>query len=735
MFPLIYLVLLIVSATASSAEPSTFDITRSWSIHSPYKDAPGFGLPQGVPRGCELSQVHVLHRHAERYPRTVDYEGLGMEQFFEKIQHYMTTHNTDTVGTGPLSFLASWRYILGEEVLIPPGSATEATSGARFWAQYGRLLYRAPPGTTRWDQSLNVYPNGTERAKPIFRTTDMDRIVKSSRSWASGFFGDIHTNSSNSQYDLVVTPEGTGFNNTLATNPSCRGVSAGHKLKSIFTNRSLRNTHSRLAQFLPADFNLTISDVYTMLALCPMETEALGSSSFCSLFAAQEWRDFAYNSDMQMYASFGFDSPSGRAQGIGYVLELAARLSGHLIHTSDTSINATVTGDPATFPLYQPLYLDMSHDDLIITVLTALGLTHFKAPTGLPAEVDHAVPRTFRLEQITPYGAHLATEVWKCPSTTTFDALDEAMYENPDLSGLHDATAYIRFMLNGAPVPLEGNDGCSMATTGFCRLEDFLRGVPALKEKATFQQAVTMPQSVILPSGEHGAGGDHFCGLLVPSRRQLIQLTYHNHGWRAEMQREEAIREQARKEEIFRRQRAMIDGALEHPVTRERILKRVRIYKEFQANKQPVSRIRAVIRPISLHNRPLMAPRFPVPLRLERYQRRQIRGIFEHYDIYLDGKAVWMRPVEMRSRSLTWGFATEVVQPVLLRAQRPVHRETWRRAVALAGRVITKESITEAQITRVAVASQDKRSGVHTEWVDPDSWVTECVVYIGKPFD
>ena len=56
------------SAPTGSSYASGFDMTKSWANLSPYKDADSFGIPSGVPQGCELSQVHVLHRHAQRFP-------------------------------------------------------------------------------------------------------------------------------------------------------------------------------------------------------------------------------------------------------------------------------------------------------------------------------------------------------------------------------------------------------------------------------------------------------------------------------------------------------------------------------------------------------------------------------------------------------------------------------------------------------------------------------------------
>ncbi|GMF76971.1 unnamed protein product [Aspergillus oryzae] len=171
------------SATSAGYSPH-FDITNGWANLSPYKEADGFGVPKGVPRGCELSQVHILHRHAERYPESSRFDGEGMETFNRKLKSYSSEHNV-SVGIGPLAFLKNWKYLLGRDILLATGTATEAVSGAEIWSKYGRMVYRAPPGMAVWDPELNVYPNGTRRAKPTFRSTNKQRVLESAKWWLS----------------------------------------------------------------------------------------------------------------------------------------------------------------------------------------------------------------------------------------------------------------------------------------------------------------------------------------------------------------------------------------------------------------------------------------------------------------------------------------------------------------------------------------------------------------------
>jgi len=232
-------------------------------------------------------------------------------------------------------------------------------------------------------------------------------------------------------------------------------------------------------------------DVLAMQNLCAYEVTSLGGSSFCSLFTEQEWKDFAYNVDVQYYGDYAYGSPTGRAQGIGYVLELAARLQQKLITSSDTSINYTYDNNIAQFPFGQPFYLDMSHDDIILSVINALGLEYFKyGPKGLPGNVDHAPSnRTFSLSEMTPFGARFFSEIWTCPRDTSFEELDPILYENPLLNSTSHTTDYIRFVLNNAPLPLDGLVGCEKAKNGFCPVEKFLKAVPSMKKKAMYQEA------------------------------------------------------------------------------------------------------------------------------------------------------------------------------------------------------------------------------------------------------
>ncbi|KAF3492148.1 uncharacterized protein GIQ15_01665 [Arthroderma uncinatum] len=461
-------------------------MTTTWGNLRPYENSRGFGMPKGVPRGCELSEVHVLHRHAQRYPA-----GEPLE-FVDKLATYKTAHPRRTIGKGSLKFLNDWENLLGMDTLLATGSSTEATSGANFWNKYARLLYRAGPGVARWNESLNVFPNGTARPHPIFRTTTQDRILESAKWWLSGFFSDTDANGSQDRYSLVVIPEAERFNNTLAPYFSCTKTHhSGSKSRGQWTSTYTKDAVERFSNLLPADFNLTGSNVREMQLLCAYEWTGFGGSNFCSLFTEQEWRDFEYSTDIEFYAESGFGSPVGRAFGIGYVEELVARLERRLLYTSDTSVNVDFDSNATTFPLHQPFYLDMSHDVTILAVLTALGLDYFNhGPRGLPGDVKRVPRHTFKASEVIPFGARLVSEIWTCPcERPSFERLLAVLYKNPSLSQKKCTNNYIRFVLNDAPLPLHGLPRCRHSKKGFCPVNQFARALPALKKEAMYQWA------------------------------------------------------------------------------------------------------------------------------------------------------------------------------------------------------------------------------------------------------
>lgn len=154
-------------------------------------------------------------------------------------------------------------------------------------------------------------------------------MLKSAENWLAGFVGlDWPTNPLVKLEPIIELPN---FNNSLAGYYQCNNSNAavsagGNNASLIWENIYLANATRRLNS-MSTGFNWTIAQVYAAQALCPYETVAFGYSAWCELFTFQEWEGFEYANDIQFAGGLMFQSPTGRAIGIGYVQEvLAVRL-------------------------------------------------------------------------------------------------------------------------------------------------------------------------------------------------------------------------------------------------------------------------------------------------------------------------------------------------------------------------------------------------------------------------
>jgi hypothetical protein len=166
---------------------------------------------------------------------------------------------------------------------------SDLTVGSDFWNTRGRLLYNATVGKPYYNAS---FVNGTERPKPVLRTTSQPRILDSALAWANGgckldiqlnlgFFGPVNTSS---LYDLVVIEEGGTENDTLASYDGCIndntadiGYTGDAAVFTYIANGFLDEATDRLNNYLDnGAYSLTQNDTYAMMNLCPFEYAAYG---------------------------------------------------------------------------------------------------------------------------------------------------------------------------------------------------------------------------------------------------------------------------------------------------------------------------------------------------------------------------------------------------------------------------------------------------------------------------
>ena len=269
----------LVGAPISGDQTSNFSIFKTWGNLSPWYtvNSSFYGLPKASPLlpaglGCEITQVHYLYRHGARYPTS----GSAPTTFSAKIEN-ATVHGGINA-TGPLSFLNSWTYKLGAELLTPFGRLQNFELGVEARQLYGHLLD-------------NFTVAGT---LPVFRTESQDRMVKTAQNFAAGFFG---VPEFLDQVNIEIIIESPGLNNTGAPYEVCSNSnvaskgSIGSTAAAEFTATAFNSTVTRLQSYVTG-VTFTTTDVVAMLELCSYETDALGYSDYCSLFTEEDFNNY-----------------------------------------------------------------------------------------------------------------------------------------------------------------------------------------------------------------------------------------------------------------------------------------------------------------------------------------------------------------------------------------------------------------------------------------------------------
>lgn len=186
--------------------------------------------------------------------------------------------------------------------------------------------------------------------------------------------------------------------------------------------------------------------------LCPFTTVTSKSpliiaNPFCTLFNASDWTLYDSQKSIEKYTAFGAGAELGPTQGVGWVNELIARLTATPVQDS-TSTNRTLDADPAAFPLERRLYADFSHDNVMTSIFTALGL--FNRTAGKMSG--------FKASETVPFAGRGIVEKMKCEG------------EEEEL---------VRVVINGRVMPLLQ---CHGDTLGRCSLSSFVASLSFARE-------------------------------------------------------------------------------------------------------------------------------------------------------------------------------------------------------------------------------------------------------------
>ena len=380
-------------------------------------------------------------------------KALAYSQVIQKIKRKVR------IFRGDFAFLANYNYTLGADQLTDFGRQEMVNSGQAFFSRYGDLAKTSLPfvrasGERRVIDSAQEFNKGFHRAKTAIGGTEDEEYP----------------------YNVTVISEASGSNNTLnhglctAFEASEIGSAAQSTYASVFTP----SITARLNANLP-HANLNLTDTIFIMDLCPFETVASSSrvpSPFCNIFNPDEWKQYDYYQTLGKYYGYGPGNPLGPTQGVGFVNELVARLTGKPV-VDHTSVNRTLDKDPDTFPLGRSLYADFGHDNDMTAVFAALGLYN----STLPLSTTH---------RMAVDGTHGYSAAWTVPFAA------RAYFEKLQCEG--EEEEMVRVLVNGRVLPLEN---CGVDALGRCTLGRFV-------ESLGFAQAGGLWNQCFEGSGETG---------------------------------------------------------------------------------------------------------------------------------------------------------------------------------------------------------------------------------------
>ncbi|KAG6105711.1 hypothetical protein E4U31_001257 [Claviceps sp. LM219 group G6] len=418
------------TATCSS------DSSMFWGQYTPYSAALPNLVESEVPRGCKVTFASVLSRHGSRYPTSQ--KSHEYHKLVERIRR-----NVRTYGRG-YGWIRNFEYPLGENDLTTTGRNELFQSGVQFFKRYDNL--------------------GRRTVRPFVRTSGSDRVVKSAELFIRGFFSAKGNDNRQHMGRMLIIPEDKGVKNPLH-HGNCGAFEEGLHSETLSKpiNAWLKiwatPVMNRLNKKMPGA-NLTLEETVYMMDLCPFNTVASTKkvpSSFCRLFSKREWQSYDYYQSLRKWHTYGPGNPMASTQGVGYVNELIARLTKTPVK-DNTTTDADLDSNPATFPLGRSMYADFTHDNTLMTVYSALGL--WTNNTILPT--NHVVPAKkangYSASWTVPFAARMYVEKMDCRD------------------GQKDL---VRVLVNDRVLVPKG---CKADSFGRCKLMEFVDGLQFAKQ-------------------------------------------------------------------------------------------------------------------------------------------------------------------------------------------------------------------------------------------------------------
>lgn len=156
--------------------------------------------------------------------------------------------------------------------MTPFGAWQSYEHGKLHWMRYGHLKAE----------------KGKGYAVPFIRSDASQRVVDSSGNWSEGFYFHKHETAVPTS---VIIDNASGSNDTLDDN-NCDSAPDLSSYEDEWEAIAMATPTARLNALAPGA-NLTASDTLNILELCGFQSLYDAKlSDFCSLFTAQEFKDF-----------------------------------------------------------------------------------------------------------------------------------------------------------------------------------------------------------------------------------------------------------------------------------------------------------------------------------------------------------------------------------------------------------------------------------------------------------
>ncbi|CCX06869.1 Similar to 3-phytase B; acc. no. P34754 [Pyronema omphalodes CBS 100304] len=374
-----------------------------------------------VPSGCEVDMVHLMSRHAERYP--TQKAGIRMLEMINRLK----AHPEPFVGE--LSFLNNWTYFSDT-----PGQHFEQLTTTGPYAGVLEAFATGVKLATRYGHLKNY----TEKAVTHVWACGCQRVIDTARHFSAGFFG-----LDNPHAQVITIPEDeTRGGDTLTPGDTCltylsdlvHGHDNGAFQLAHFQTTYLPSIAERLSAVNPTH-PIKPADVYAMQELCGFEMLVRGSSPWCAVFTQEDWAQFEYARDLLHYYRAGPGTPYSIAMGSLW-------------------LNAT-----AELLLDGPekrgsIFASFVHDGDVVPMITALGI--MEEEQKMPSD-RFWEQRKWKTSQVTPMGGRVIFERLSCPTGK-----------------------FVRVNVNDGIIPLPG---CADGPGSSCELTRFSDYVGKRREK------------------------------------------------------------------------------------------------------------------------------------------------------------------------------------------------------------------------------------------------------------